>query len=206
MASINGSMIRRAGPQCRDARVINAEEMSGNPLASSRTLEERVARLEEIEAIKKLKMTYLRLCDTGYDVAKLASLFTEDAVWESNTYGIIVVQTGRQAIMEFLQDFGRQTDWNVHFATNPQIEIADDRESARGEWYLFEPATMVSLHDAESRDAVVITGFYEDTYVKVAGEWKFAHVRVHVHQSSNLDQGWAKQRFRGSAEVDPPVD
>jgi hypothetical protein len=167
------------------------------PSAPGLSLEERVARLEEIEAIKKLKMTYLKLCDTGYDVTELARLFIDDAVWESNTYGTVEVQTGRAAILQFLHDFGRKADWNLHFATNPQIELAEDRLSARGEWYLFEPATLAGLHDPDSRDAVVITGLYDDTYVKVAGEWQFAHVRVFIQQSSNLEEGWVKQRFRG---------
>ena len=46
-------------------------------------LEERVQVLEEIEAIRRLKLRYARHCDDNYNADKLAPLFTEDAVWDN---------------------------------------------------------------------------------------------------------------------------
>jgi hypothetical protein len=43
-------------------------------------LRRRIAHLEDLEAIRRLKHTYCALCDGPYDAPKLAQLFTEDAV------------------------------------------------------------------------------------------------------------------------------
>ena len=57
--------------------------------------EAAIDRLESIEAIKKLKHTYMAYCDQGYPPAKLGPLFTDDAVWTSEIFGH---HAGRPAI------------------------------------------------------------------------------------------------------------
>ena len=49
--------------------------MSAEDLAA---IEARLRRLEDIEAIKRLKARYCAACDDGYDPDRLAALFTED--------------------------------------------------------------------------------------------------------------------------------
>ena len=44
-------------------------------------LEERIARLEDIESIKQLYNQYATYCDNGYDAEGMGTLMTEDAVW-----------------------------------------------------------------------------------------------------------------------------
>ena len=51
------------------------------------TLEERITRLEDIEAIKGLITTYAQGADRNNDPAILAPLYTEDAVWEAEGFG-----------------------------------------------------------------------------------------------------------------------
>ena len=46
------------------------------------TLEERVDRLESIDAIKRLKAVYCMYCDAKYDAEGICSLFIEDGVWD----------------------------------------------------------------------------------------------------------------------------
>ena len=46
------------------------------------TLEERIQRLEDIEAIKNLKARYAAVCDDKYNPEEAIKLFTEDAVWD----------------------------------------------------------------------------------------------------------------------------
>ena len=48
---------------------------------SLESLERRIKKLEDTEAIKVLKRRYCAYCDDNYDLDGLASLFTEDAVW-----------------------------------------------------------------------------------------------------------------------------
>jgi hypothetical protein len=157
-------------------------------------LEERVGRLEDLEAIKNLKHQYARYCDSGYDANGFASLFVEDGIWDSNAFG---VYRGRDEIFDFIAGLREEILWALHYMVNPIIDIADDGLSARGTWILLEPATMGGLDGSSERDAVVITANYEDEFVKVDGEWRFKKVKAHFHQVSNLDQGWVKQPFRG---------
>ena len=50
-------------------------------------IERRLQVLEDAEAIRNLKARYAALCDNQYDAEGIASLFTEDAVWESPALG-----------------------------------------------------------------------------------------------------------------------
>jgi len=62
-------------------------------------IERRLQVLEDAEAIRNLKARYAALCDNQYDADGIASLFTEDAVWESPALGRF---EGREAIRSFL--------------------------------------------------------------------------------------------------------
>ena len=52
------------------------------------TLEERVLRIEDIEAIRSMKMAYARYCDDDYKADEIAELFTEDGVWDGGVFGV----------------------------------------------------------------------------------------------------------------------
>ncbi len=43
--------------------------------------------LEDIEEIKRLKAGYCSSCDDNYDADSIASLFTEDAIWDGGIRG-----------------------------------------------------------------------------------------------------------------------
>ena len=53
---------------------------------STTDIERRLQALEDIEAIKKLKIRYCH-CADAQDHPGFASLFTEDAVWEGVAFG-----------------------------------------------------------------------------------------------------------------------
>lgn len=63
------------------------------------SLDERVRRLEAVEAIRRLKSRYCQLCDDGYSPDALAALFTKDAVWAGGPQR--GVHQGQQAIRAF---------------------------------------------------------------------------------------------------------
>ena len=46
-------------------------------------IERRLLVLEDAEAIRNLKARYAALCDNHYDADGIATLFIEDALWES---------------------------------------------------------------------------------------------------------------------------
>ena len=160
-------------------------------------LDRRVERLEDVEAIKRLKAEYAAACDRSYDATAVADLFVEDGVWESNVLG---TYRGRAAIYGFIDGSERETPWIVHIITNARIDVAPSGESASGAFSLLEISTVTDEHSAAGGDSVVSTATYDDTFVKRDGRWYFQHVIANWQQISNLDQGWARQRFRGTTK------
>ena len=158
-------------------------------------IEARLARLEDIESIGNLKAMYAHWCDHGYDADQLAALFAEDAVWDSNLFGPF---EGREAIRGYFEELAKgDISWAHHCMIAPVIEVHEGGVTARGTWYLLDLATFTSLATPGEKDAVIATANYEDTFIKQGGEWKFSRVTARFHQISNLDQGWARQQFRG---------
>jgi hypothetical protein len=65
----------------------NMEQDNRFDLTRVERIEHRLQVLEDAEAIRNLKARYAALCDNQYDADGIASLFTEDAVWESPALG-----------------------------------------------------------------------------------------------------------------------
>ena len=150
-------------------------------------LERRLRVLEDIEAIKKLKARYCAYCDNNYDADGIAALFTEEAVWDGGNFGRY---EGREAIRTFFRGAPRIFPFAIHQVMNPIIEV--EGEQAKGQWYLFQPATL-----AEGNQAVWLAARYEEEYVKVESEWKFKRLKVLPSFLTPYDQGWVKKRFAG---------
>ena len=158
------------------------------------SLEERITRLEDVEAIKHLKFEYARWCDDGYQGEGVGALFVDDGVWTSpqgwGTYHgpdeIAGFVTAQQPVMK----------WAHHALFNPVVTISDDGASATATWNSIILVTMVRTDAPDEQDAVIISGGYEDELVKVDGTWKFKLMSSIVHYVSNLDEGWVKQPLR----------
>jgi hypothetical protein len=90
---------------------------------ADKDLEKRIAQIEDIEAIRKLKGRYCLHVDERNEDA-WASLFTEDGVWESDKFG---VHEGREAIRALFRSIPEFLSFAVHYVTNPIIEVD-------GEW------------------------------------------------------------------------
>lgn len=166
--------------------------MTGSPENSS--VESRLRRLEDVEAICDLKMAYAQLCDDNYDAKGIVALFADfdDVSWESDIFGR---HRGKNAILSFFENVGDEILWALHFITNPSVRVTEDGLNATGHFYLLELATMTSLGEGDP-DAVVMSGKYSDEFVKVDGEWRFKKIQIVFEQTSNLDQGWVRQQFR----------
>ncbi len=146
----------------------------------------RLARLEDIEEIKQLKARYCDHCDNGYDPDGIASLMTEDAVWDGgNTFG---VRRGRDEIRQHFQGAAARVAIARHQVMNPIIEV--DGDTATGQWLLFQPCT-----DAGVGGAVWLAATYRDRYRRVDGRWLIEHTGIDVAFFTEFDKGWAAQRF-----------
>lgn len=145
-------------------------------------LEQRLTRLEDIEAIKQLKARYCEICDDDHNPDRITTIFVEDGIWEAGKFG---KGQGHAAIRELFQDFQKMISFSQHMVMNPIIEVDGDR--ATGTWYFFGPFTFGKT--TAKWQAVR----YEDDYVKVNGEWKYQHLRAHIRMSADYETGWAKQ-------------
>ncbi len=131
-------------------------------------LEARITRLEDIEAIKKLKATYCDICDDMHNPDRIGALFAADGIWESADFGKAV---GPQAVRELFQKFQNMFSFSQHNIMNPIIDVSGNRATAQ--WYIMGP-----WDETESKRKTWMTLRYNDDYIKVNGEWKYQHLRV----------------------------
>ena len=126
--------------------------------------EARGKRLEEIQAIKRLKYKYFRTLDyKQWD--EMAECFAEDATtsYHDGEYQ----QKGIYAIMKFLQrGLAQYHFFGFHQGHNPEIEITSNT-TATGIWALHN-----YMIDTKENRGLLIGAFYYDEYVKANGEWK----------------------------------
>lgn len=154
------------------------------------TLEERLQRLEDIEAIRALKVRYAAACDAGYNPELIGPLFTEDAVWDAGTFGRY---EGRKAIKEFFAGASSAIPFALHYTLGHQIDVDPSGKRAHGTWYIFMPGTM---KDKSGKDqAIWLAGTYADEYVKVDGRWYFQTVNGQIRFMTPYEQGWVKKPF-----------
>lgn len=155
------------------------------------TLEARIQLIEDKQAIADLIFAYARVCDTGFNGAAMAQLFTPDAVWETN-FGIRV--TGHQEITDF---FNAQvnTKFALHFYTNMVTEVAGD--TATGRCLLVQTCTDEDA--AGTAGGTFMGADYLNDFVRTEAGWKFAHVRLNQRFRVPAGTDW------GPSSIDTPT-
>jgi hypothetical protein len=143
-------------------------------------LEQRLTRLEDLEAIKQLKARYCAIADEDHNPDKITTLFVADGIWE----GGFGTAQGHEAIRQLFQRAQQRFSFSHHMVMNPIIEVAGNH--AKGTWYFFGLFTV-----RENNEARWLAVHYEEDYVKVNGEWKYQHLRAHGRMSASYDKGWA---------------
>ena len=162
-----------------------SKEQTETLAAKLAALEGRVRDLEAADEIRNLKAEYAAACDDNYNPDRIATLFVEDATWESQGLGLF---EGREAIREFFRGISSHFVFALHYGLNPSIEVTGD--TARARWYLFMPCTI-----GESDQAMWRAGIDDEEYIRVDGRWMFKSKRSAPIFSTTYEQGWAKQRF-----------
>jgi hypothetical protein len=138
-------------------------------------LEERLARLEAIEDIRRLKARYCLQCDRGYDGDALAALFTADAVWDAGAHRGVF--RGRQAIRDFFDTISATIPYAAHLVTNPLIEV--EGAEATGNWRMLMPCM---LREGDANVAAFQVAEYEETYRRINGEWLIASLKIRLRR------------------------
>jgi hypothetical protein len=162
--------------------------------ARLRAFEARLAALEDVEAIRRLKARYGELVDARYGpdgplpepelrriAGEIAALFSEDAEWDGGA-GLGVCR-GRAAIAERFAAPTLRFSW--HYFVKPQIEVTGD--TATGRWDLLAPCTL-----RDGRPAWM-AGVEDDAYRKLDGRWLHTSMRLRVVFFAPHETGWAKK-------------
>ena len=156
-----------------------------------RALEERLAAVEAVQEITRLKASYAELVDSRYTqqgprsaeevgriADELAALFAEDAVWDGGAD--LGRWTGRDEIRKrFLDPTLRFT---IHYFVQPRVTVEDDR--ARARW------DILSLVTFGNGKPGWMTGIEDDEYVRVDGRWLHASMKLTVHFMVPHARGW----------------
>ena len=150
-------------------------------------LERRVDTLESIEAIKRLKHEYCAYCDAGYDPDGIASQFVEDGVWDGGE--AFRRYEGREAIRAFFAGVSSQIVFAGHLVMNERIDVDVDNDSARGQWWIIMPATMMM---EGVKTAIWLLGEYDDRYVRRDGTWMFQTLNATIHFVKPHKDGWVE--------------
>ena len=165
------------------------------------TIEQRLARLEAIEAIKQVKARYFHACDSKQP----------DRVRECFAPGDIDLRYGRigefshreQMLAVFTELACQEHIIEMHHGQNPQIDILDE-DNARATWGLY-----YYLIDTRQQTVTQLAGCYDDDFVRIDGQWCISrsYYEVTSTQIFDLSDGLAKVVFAGreaSRDLDDP--
>lgn len=153
------------------------------------TLEERIQKLEDIRACEQLQYQYEYFLDHGYQGEGIASLFTQDGLWEIKGCG--GTAQGHEAIKAHASRLGKAIPWGQHNMMAPMVEISEDGQSATGSFCLVCLLTMTD--DKGKDDAYVLVGKYKNKYVKVDGKWYFQELTGLIEKTAPWEKGWVKE-------------
>ena len=151
------------------------------------SLEQRITRLEDSEAIKVLIANFSKGADAKCDPVILRPLFCDDAVFDIGQFGII--EGGDNIVNQMHNNTDIGFNWTLHFLASPIIEIHDDLKTATCFYYLWETATHPTKKGKE--DCYWIGGWYDATAVKETdNQWRFKHLKLTVKLMSHYTEGW----------------
>lgn len=134
-------------------------------------LEQRIRRLEDLEAIRDLTARYANAVNKGWngktlDLDAVGDIFAADARWHSYQGD---VTDGAAAIVAELPAATAVVEFSMHAFLNPIIEV--DGNTATGDWLMW----IASIID--SPDAIYMSA--EMTYTRSDTGWRIQTVRVH---------------------------
>lgn len=144
-------------------------------MSDIRELERRLARLEAVDQIERLKYRYLRACDRK-DTEAMRDCFVREGA--EIDYGPLGKFTGRDALVDLYTSLALRREggtWlfhDIHQGHHPDIEVIDEAR-ATGRWTL--SFMRVNLESNVIEQASIE---YVDSYVNEDGAWKIRASKV----------------------------
>jgi hypothetical protein len=134
--------------------------------------EERLKRLEDLESIRGLLVSYGRTFDAR-KFADYGNLFAKEGTWTGGAEGTSTYK-GPAAITAFVEKIYPPTVFpgSYHIMSNFDIKL-DGKDSASS-WSRW---TFV-VNGVHNEPVIFRGGWYEDTFTREEGEWKFKARRV----------------------------
>jgi hypothetical protein len=150
------------------------------------SIDRRLSRLEEIEAIKGVIARYTDGADNRNDPAIMGPLFHENGVWEAEGFGR---HQGQSVIAAALAEIARtQITWSIHYMVLPTITLGPEEGKARCQWYLWELAK-IRDPDRGTRDSW-FAAKYDSILVKGPQGWQFAWLLLKPLLNCPVDEPW----------------
>jgi ketosteroid isomerase-like protein len=142
-------------------------------------LERRLQRLDSIDSIKNLHRTYIRkLADRDWD--GMADFFTDDAVTDIRWHGRT---TSKQELIDnvFAELHALVKSHDGYILSSPVITVADDGETAYGEWTWHRHVCDFRTTGGFMRVwGPWLEGRYKCEYRLVEGQWLFSDMWFRV--------------------------
>jgi hypothetical protein len=133
-----------------------------------KTTDELIRELADREAIRNLPLRYCD-CLSQNDLEGLVSLFTENGSFVAQNFENEVVTRGRGELKKMYENL--VSDVHPRPYTHTHLVELRSEDSATGRCY-------VEMRSAKVNMEWLGSGYYEDDYTKVRGEWKFASRRL----------------------------
>ena len=155
------------------------------------SVEDRLRRLEDVEAIRTLDAVYCRLLDDG-DWPALVQLFTPEGVFD----GLRRVE-GRADLLAFfaeLAEAGLTAFW--HHVSD--LEVAVDTDTATLRSLLWQPGVVDGVPH-------VAAGRYADELVRTQAGWRYQVKQVRLSFWAPLTDGWDAGRYELASAVPSEV-
>jgi len=97
---------------------------------------------------------------------------------------------GREALRAHFAAAGDYFKWAFHLMIAPDIAVAADGQSARGSWYLLEPA---SLAEPDGPQAFWLGSVYDITYANTGVRWLFKVMAIESRLWAPHATGWNEE-------------
>lgn len=134
--------------------------------AQPQSLEERVQRIEDEAAIRKVILDYAVRLDAR-DFDDYVALFAKEGVWQNGN----TVKRGRDEIRRMLVDIygtpppGYVNTESYRIVSNVEVELNGDRATARSR-------QLTIMRGENGSPTPRLSGIYEDEFVREDGAWK----------------------------------